>query len=534
MKKLATILCSALLLVACTEPAVDTFGNIGGTVSDADTGIPLSGVSVQLTPTGYSQVTGSNGTFQFDNLDVQEYTLTFKRSGYQTYQHKVTVKPGLSSSVQVSLHPADVSKPTVVIGSITGVSDNSVRLHATLSSTGSSPVVQHGFCYAEHRSPTINDACTQLGQMNVVGEFLEDVGGLKTATTYYCRAYAENGAGVAYSEEVSFTTTSSAPSVSMVGISEVTASSARLTGALSSKGSSAVTRYGFCYAESHNPTTANSDVNLGSATATGQFSTVIQGLKATTTYYCRSYAQNASGIVYSDEMSFVTLNPGSGGDIAVPAGLLLYYTFDNGDVSDATEMELDGQTVGNPSFLDGNTPNGAGKSIFLNGSKSQYISIPYNLFKGYSNYSISLWLKDFSEGSIISGISSSDPEYRCYPRLHFTADGKFAFQTCYNYYKYIADQCSFSAPCASLQSGTWHHIVVTCNKNTQKLYIDGVLTDSMSKTWQDIGDYITKVQIGGNGDGKFPVSFTGKVDNVSIYLTFLLDNQIKYLYDNKL
>ena len=75
---------------------------------------------------------------------------------------------------------------------------------------------------------------------------------------------------------------------------------------------------------------------------------------------------------------------------------------------------------------------------------------------------------------------------------------------------------------------------MTCSGNYQNLYIDGVLSDSNSQKWMDIGTAITKVQIGGNGDGKFPVAFNGKVDNVGVFTSALSSAVVKYLFDNKL
>lgn len=435
MKRFIFFLLLILFTAACTEPAVDTFGNIGGTVSDASSGNRLSGVLVVLTPTGYSQVTNSEGVFQFDNLDVQEYTLTFSREGYQSFQHKVTVKPGLSSSVQVNLKISDITLPTVVMGNSTNLTANSIRLHATLSSVGSSAVTQHGFCYAEHALPTTADKC----------------------------------------------------------------------------------------------------INLGSATGAGQFAQNVTDLEPSTVYYFRAYAQNGGGLVYSDEIEITTPASGSGDDeesgIVVASGLMLYYTFDNEDFKDSTEMGVDGQGVEEPSFLD-DTPSGQGKSVFINGTKSQYIAINYNLFKGLSNYSIALWVKDFSTGSIVSGIYGSDynnAEWQYYPRVYFTADGKISF-SCGNGY-YLSTSPTFSYSYSAIQADSWHHVAVTCANGALKLYIDGILMDTINGQWSDPKDNTPKVHIGGNGNGIYPVFFTGKLDNVRLYNRTITDNNVQEIYD---
>ena len=225
-------------------------------------------------------------------------------------------------------------------------------------------------------------------------------------------------------------------------------------------------------------------------------------------------------------------NPGSGTiQDRLDNTVLAYYTFDDGTASSTAGYALDGAFFGTPIFVT-ETASGKGKAVFLNGLKGQCVNIPYNLFKGYTNYSISIWLKDFSTGNIISSVATND-WYGNYPRLHYTADGKIAFQTASNYSKDIAD-LSFAYPCSSIQSGAWHHIVVTCASDVQKLYVDGSYVDSISKRWADVRNGVTKVQIGGDGDGMFSPAFSGMVDNVGIFEAALTAAEVKYLYDNKL
>ena len=407
-------------------------------MSDANTGVLLGGVGVQLTPTGYSQVTGSDGTFQFDNLDVQEYTLTFTRLGYETYKHKVTVKPGLSSSVQVSLKVAEVSMPTLVAGNATSLTTTSATLHATLTSLGNSQVSQHGFCWSRDMNPDVSDErfVIKKGLAGSTGEFWGDLSGLEPDTEYHWRAFATNSAGTAYSEDVLLKTPS-----------------------------------------------------------------------------------NGSG-------------GGGGNDSALKSGLMAWYTFDSGDISDSSDYDVDGVPVNNPSFIE-DTPSGSGKALFLNSVKEQFVNIGYNLFKGLASYSIALWLKDFSTGSIVSGINTNY-EPNCFPRLYLGDDGKLKFaSSC----RSVSNSPTFSFNCSSLQSGAWHHVAVTCSSegngsSTLNLYIDGTLTDSITSYWNDNSSYnVTKVQIGGNGDGFYPVYSSMKADNVRLYNRCLSKEDVKSIYN---
>lgn len=104
MKHLYIIL-ALLLCFGCSQSEVDTFGGISGTVVDEITRAPLAGVKVALTPSGKSQITSAEGNFLFDDLDPQEYTLTFTKDDYVGQTQKVSVKAGPTSSVQVSMEP---------------------------------------------------------------------------------------------------------------------------------------------------------------------------------------------------------------------------------------------------------------------------------------------------------------------------------------------------------------------------------------------------------------------------------------------
>ena len=427
------------LFSACSEVPVDTFGNIAGTVSDAQSGALLAGVTVSLSPTGYSQVTGNDGAFQFDNLDVQEYTLTFKRVGYESTQHKVTVKPGLSSSVQITMMVADVSRPTVVMSNITNLGPNSARLHANLTSIGNSAVTQHGFCFAEHSLPTVADNVVNLGAITAPGAFSSDILDLQPGHTYYCRAFAQNGAGQAFSDELTFNTPEA-------------------------------------------------------GTPSGQ---------------------------------------GNGNSIVVPQGLIFYYTFDDETANDQSEIGIDARPEGNPSFIE-DGPGGSGKAIFLNGMKEQFLEINRNIFSGMTHWSVAFWIKDFSAGSLITGVAPGEI-YASYltPVFYFESDGHFSERV-----GITGNRTSFSTTYTSLQSSEWHHVVWTCAKDgnasisTHNLFVDGQLVDNTSSSFV-MYDRVKKVQIGGNADGLYPLFLTAKLDNFRLYGRALVAADVKELYDAK-
>lgn len=226
--------------------------------------------------------------------------------------------------------------------------------------------------------------------------------------------------------------------------------------------------------------------------------------------------------------------PAPGGDVT--AGLLAYYTFDKEDAKDATDNKINGTLINTPEFIS-DTPNNQGKGLFLNGTLEQYVNIPYNPLKNKDTYSISFWLKDFGSSLIFSAVSSSNITDH-YPALLSRSDGKFEFVT--GYYDHY-DHVPFSYLYKSIQNSKWHMItlVATPNNDTytksdciKYLYVDGELIDSA------VGNYgsnqtqasATKIQLGGNGDGKYQTYGSMKLDNIRFYDRALEASEVESIY----
>ena len=94
-----------LLAVSCTKEAEILTGSIYGEVTDAQTGEPIQGVQISLTPGGVTATTGSDGSYEFLNLDVAQYRLQAKKTDYLTETKKVTVVVGQSVSGDMVLTP---------------------------------------------------------------------------------------------------------------------------------------------------------------------------------------------------------------------------------------------------------------------------------------------------------------------------------------------------------------------------------------------------------------------------------------------
>ena len=105
MKKhiiIITLAITALLLVVGCKKKEET-GSIHGLVSDANSGELIQNASVKLQPKGLQTVTGSDGRYQFAQIDPGQYNLFIEKTGYQSLSHDITVNSGESANGDVRI-----------------------------------------------------------------------------------------------------------------------------------------------------------------------------------------------------------------------------------------------------------------------------------------------------------------------------------------------------------------------------------------------------------------------------------------------
>lgn len=100
-----TVAFVCLLFGSCAKDVIDLTGAIKGSVKNAN-GAFVEDCIISLNPTGKSQVTSINGTFEFSKLDPNNYTLTFRKDGYSDQQKRVEVLSGMISNIDVILEYA--------------------------------------------------------------------------------------------------------------------------------------------------------------------------------------------------------------------------------------------------------------------------------------------------------------------------------------------------------------------------------------------------------------------------------------------
>ncbi|HPT14773.1 MAG TPA: fibrobacter succinogenes major paralogous domain-containing protein [Bacteroidales bacterium] len=95
--------------------------------------------------------------------------------------------------------------PAVITAEVTGITDSSAICGGNVTENGYPPVSARGVCWSTEENPTLDDPHTTDG--SGLGEFISHLSGLTPQTIYHVRAYATNGTGTTYGEDISFPTT---------------------------------------------------------------------------------------------------------------------------------------------------------------------------------------------------------------------------------------------------------------------------------------------------------------------------------------
>ena len=80
-------------------------GKIQGLVTNANTNEPIQGVNISLSPMGASAVTGSDGRYEFTNLEAGNYTVQGVKNGFESNTKNITITAGNVSSGDMQLRP---------------------------------------------------------------------------------------------------------------------------------------------------------------------------------------------------------------------------------------------------------------------------------------------------------------------------------------------------------------------------------------------------------------------------------------------
>ena len=312
MKKIIYLLVSVILFGGlCSCAPEELPGSIYGTVVDKATGEPIKSAGVELSPSGLKTVTGSEGQFEFTELDPGKYTLIITKTGYMDgVSHTIEVKPGQQAKGDVQIEKLP---PALKV-----VDDNRQEI-STLDFGSAIDDVARSFSL-------FNDGTESLEwQITITADWIKSVskiegvlsaGATQSLIVTIDRTKLKSGENTTTahitsnngSKQLTITATNSTvlATLNTLAATNVKTTTATLNGEILTNGSPKYSERGFVYAESSMPTIGSCIQKITSTlTDSKTYSATVVGLTKGKTYYVRAYAINAGKEAYStNEVSF--------------------------------------------------------------------------------------------------------------------------------------------------------------------------------------------------------------------------------------
>lgn len=295
---------------SCTKDE-ETSGSIYGVVTDKATGEPIKTAGVELQPIGLKTVTGSDGTFEFANLEVGDYNLYVTKTGYLDCKSStITIKSGQQAPGNVQMEKAPhalrvVNSESQDISSLDfGDQEDDISRTFVVFNDGPETIeweitITATWLHVSKQSGSLNPGKQQSIIATIDRNLL--MGGENVTTLHVT---SNDG-----SKELTVKATGVSPIVTLA-VTEVTPTTAVLNGKLTRSGDPAYTEIGFVYGTMPTPSITNGATRIIiSSVQIGAFSEAVSNLTEGNTYYVRSYAKNNATTDYGSTVSFVAETP---------------------------------------------------------------------------------------------------------------------------------------------------------------------------------------------------------------------------------
>ena len=315
-------------------------------------------------------------------LDDHTMTVTVNNLNSDTkYYYRFRYSNGMKlidTEIKVFTTEHAIVVPTLTTIPAASITSYSAVSGGNISDDGGSGITARGVCWSEEPNPTIEANHTENG--TGTGGYISNITNLDANTAYYVRAYATNGEGTGYGNEIMFVTSAALATVSTKPVTDV--NSAKSGGNITNNGGMEITARGVCWSTEHNPTT--NDTHTTDGTGIGEFVSEIAGLDANVLYYIRAYATSAYGTTYGEEFSFTTvagmpvITTKSVTDITASSAICGGNVINSGGVS-ITARGVCWSTTQNPTISDNHTIDGIGTGEFnsnltsLNNNTTYYV-----------------------------------------------------------------------------------------------------------------------------------------------------------------
>ena len=295
-----------ILTTAAVTSITSTSAISGGNITDVGTGEDVLGRGVLWSTSPHPAEDGEDVQGTSDGNGQGSFISNITGlSGNTTYYLRAYAYNDIGQGYgnEISFTTLPPTFPVLTTTAAYSITNNTAESGGNVVNDGGAAITEKGICWSTSTNPTILHNKIIEGSTET-GDFYCSITGLTSTTVYFVRAYATNSVGTSYGNQVTFTTYPYAPVIATSGASLIKATSATISGNVTSdEGATIITR-GICWSTLMNPTTANNKTNDG--TGTGIFGGSISGFTPSTLYYARAYATNSVGTSYGNQVSFTT------------------------------------------------------------------------------------------------------------------------------------------------------------------------------------------------------------------------------------
>lgn len=305
---MSLVLFTTLLWQGCEND--DLPGSIYGTVVDKATGEPIKSAGVELSPGGLKTVTGSEGQFEFTQLNPGSYTLLVTKTGYIDFASNTIVVESAQTAkgdVQIEKLPPAlkvVNDSRQEISELDfGSSVDDVARSFSLFNDGEESLEWQIVATTDwvksisKEEGVLSAGATQALIVTIDRKLLKSG---ENSTTLHITS--NNG-----SKQLDLKATGpTLATLNTLAATNIKTTTATLNGQILTDGSPKYSERGFVYSESSMPTLGSCIQKITSTlTESKTYSAIVSGLTKGKTYYVRAYAINAGKEAYStNEVSF--------------------------------------------------------------------------------------------------------------------------------------------------------------------------------------------------------------------------------------
>ena len=300
-----------LASVSCERKEELKLCTLYGSVKDKTTGEPLKNATVELLPKGGTVNTGSDGHFEFSDIEKGKYQLHVIKNGYKDYT---------STTIDVSYDDVSYNIQLELLPPALTIYDDKKNEIDHIDFGTDDGVVMRSFIIfnksEEQLNWVISYQCEWLKFSQEKGDLNANKSQSLVAIIERSKLNIGENSTVVHitsnngNKQLSITATSKNV-VETKEATEIGGQAAELNAMIIRDMNPSITEYGFVYSTSPSPSLTNGAKKITQAGTPqiGAYSMLAENLLHNTKYYVRAFVSNSQSTIYGDQIDFTTLSP---------------------------------------------------------------------------------------------------------------------------------------------------------------------------------------------------------------------------------